>query len=131
MNQELCMLGEAKIDLPTEGIADEMGIPNEVLPGLVEPVLFSGRIQPLSITFAGGSSITMGEFMVEGKPTASLSLSAPGQQPSLIFYVDPISFQPMLILYSCSDGYRTYPLDKVMANIPRLHPHPQSGPPGV
>ena len=44
-------------------------------------------------------------------------------RPSLAFMVDPVSSQPLLVVYGPSEGHRLYPLDKVVRS-PYEHKSP-------
>jgi hypothetical protein len=82
----------------------------------IDPVAFT--IYPL------GSKIEMGEMVTPDGPTPFISLASPGQPPSLMFHVDPISHQPMITLRMTPERSQSFPLDKLVASIPRMYSFP-------
>ncbi len=77
------------------------------------------RVQDVyEFAFPSGGSVVMGERADPDGPTLYLSMMAAGtNQPSLSFWIDPVSFQPMLTFLSGPDGLRTVPLDKLIGSL--------------
>lgn len=108
------------IDCPNDGDGQAPPTP----PAFVEQV------------FPHGGRIQLGESMTpEGHPTTYFSLQSGNcPEPSVIFWVDGISHQPLITLRSRKDSdpntyeYRTYPLDRIMRNPVAGNPgHPFIG----
>ena len=75
------------------------------------------------IVYPMGSRLEVGERITPQGPTIYLALSAPDCQPSWTFSIDPISKQPLISLWSPSEGYQLFPMDKVMRAISNVgHP---------
>ncbi len=69
-------------------------------------------------SFPAGSQIEFGENQSPDGPTLCLSMTAAGaQSPSLVFAIDPISFQPLLSVRVGSGGMQTVPLDKLIGSL--------------
>ena len=67
-----------------------------------------------------GGRIAMGESVTPDGPTVYLALYAPeAPLPSLIFWIDPLSHQPMISVKE-GEGQRSYPIDKRLVQSPVL-----------
>lgn len=60
-----------------------------------------------------GSVIEMGEQLTPDGPAPYISLAIPGREPSLTFYVDPLSAQPIMKIKTIN-GIRICPIDKIV-----------------
>ncbi len=68
--------------------------------------------------FPAGGKVVMGEEATPDGPRLYLSMTAAGaSEPSISFWVDPVSFQPMLTFRSGVEGLRTVPLDKLIGGL--------------
>ena len=71
--------------------------------------------------FPAGGRIAMGESATPDGSALYLSLTAAGaSEPSLVFWIDGQSLQPMLTFRAGPDGQRTVPLDKLIGSIRNL-----------
>lgn len=84
-------------------------------PDFVSPPESLAAPPSMAWSYPLGSKIEMGERVTHDGPTTYIALTAAGMDmPSLILWVDPVSFQPMLTVYNRSTGHVSYPLDKVI-----------------
>ena len=68
--------------------------------------------------FPAGGKISIGEEATAAGLALYFSMTAAGAtEPSLTFWIDGQSLQPMLTFRSGQDGQRTVPLDKLIGSL--------------